>query len=295
MTAVRERRNDPKTGDDDAVPWDERAGIGSFRGMPWWGAAVLAFGVALVGAVVDMQVTDGLNWTFQGAYLAGSLAAVVVAQRRNLFGPMVQPPLVLAITVPLVVLTGSGMPQGSDTLAAVLAVSTPLINAFPMMAVATALTVVVGIVRTYREQDPDSRGKRPPWQRGGNSRGSKSSDKKPVRKPSKPNKTVDEDDGEEPTEKAARPSASNGPSGRKPAGPPGPPSPAGPPGASGGRPPGRSPGPGRAGGPAEPRGPGGTGRAPGGGKRPGGGPPGPGRRPQPKDDGPRWPGLEPDP
>ncbi|TKG61323.1 DUF6542 domain-containing protein [Prauserella endophytica] len=157
MTAIRDRRSDPDAADDDAqIPWDERAVLGARRGLPWWGAVLLTLGLAVVGAIVDLQVSDDLGVLFQVMFLIGSLAAVAAVQRRNLFGPMVQPPLILAFTVPVLVLTASGLPSSSDTLAKVLAISTPLINAFPMMAITTGLTVALGFYRMYRERDPDA-------------------------------------------------------------------------------------------------------------------------------------------
>lgn len=129
--------------------------LGARRGLPWWGAVLVALVTAIAGAVLSTLVSDGLGLPFQLIYIAGSLGAVAAVRRRNLFGPMVQPPLVMAITVPLVVLTGTSLPESNDMLANVLAVGTPLINNFPVMAIATALTIALGIFRIYRERDPD--------------------------------------------------------------------------------------------------------------------------------------------
>ncbi len=129
--------------------------------MPWWGAVLLAFGLAALGAVADLQVSGSLNWLFQGCYLVGSVVAVGAVRRRSLFGPMVQPPLILAITVPTVVLMGSGLPASSDMLSKALAISTPLINGFPTMAITTGITVAIGVYRMFRERDPDAPRKAP--------------------------------------------------------------------------------------------------------------------------------------
>ena len=46
--------------------------------------------------------------------LVGCVLAVLMAKRRNVFGPMVQPPLVLVVVMPLLVLiTGSGAAAGA--------------------------------------------------------------------------------------------------------------------------------------------------------------------------------------
>ncbi|TVT19119.1 hypothetical protein LWP59_33480 [Amycolatopsis acidiphila] len=153
MTAIRDRPSDPDA-DEVAVPWDERPVVGERRGLPWWGAVLLAFGLALVGAIADMQLQNTLGWVFRICYFVGAVAAICAVQRRSIFGPMVQPPLVLAVTVPLVVLLVSGLPANSDTLAKALAVGTPLINGFPMMAITTGFTLAIGIVRLYRERNP---------------------------------------------------------------------------------------------------------------------------------------------
>ncbi|GAA3822453.1 DUF6542 domain-containing protein [Amycolatopsis tucumanensis] len=177
MTAIPDRRSDSDA-DDIPVPWDQRPIVGERRGLPWWGAVLLAFGLAVIGAVIDMQTQNKLGWLFQGAYFVGAVGAVCGVQRRSLFGPMVQPPLILGITVPGVVLLVSGLPDNSDMLTKVLAVGTPLINGFPTMAITTGCTLVLGIVRIYRERDPDAKpkagdGKRPtdPKRPGGEVRG----------------------------------------------------------------------------------------------------------------------------
>jgi hypothetical protein len=194
VTAIRDRRSDPET-DDVRVPWDELAIIGERRGLPWWGAVLAAFALAAIGAVVDLQVGEGLSWLFQACYFVGSVGAVCAVRRANLFGPMVQPPLVLAVTVPAVVLLGSGLPANSDTLSTALAVGTPLINGFPTMAVTTAVTVLLGVARIYRERDPD----RP-------------------RKPGKDRDTGDGDTREPGNGKAGRDRAAERGEGKRPAG-----------------------------------------------------------------------------
>lgn len=156
---TRDRQNDL---DDDARPvtWDERAIAGSGRGLPWWSAIALGLGLAVVGAAIDLQVQGKLGLLFKACYFVGCVGAVCAVRRGNLFAPMVQPPLVLAVTVPGVVLAASGLPDDADTLARILAIGNPLINGFPTMAVTTAVTVAIGVVRIIRERDPEAAGKR---------------------------------------------------------------------------------------------------------------------------------------
>lgn len=158
MTAIPDRRSDSDA-DDVPVPWDQRPIVGDRRGLPWWGAVLLAVGLAVLGAVIDMQTQNTLGWLFKAAYFVGAVVAVCAVQRRSLFGPMVQPPLILGITVPGVVLLVSGLPANSDMLTKALAIGTPLINGFPTMAITTGCTLVLGLVRIYRERNPDAKAK----------------------------------------------------------------------------------------------------------------------------------------
>lgn len=161
VTAVRDRESDLDERQR-PVPWDHRPIAGSFRGLPWWGAIALGFGLAILGAAVDILMFDKPELIFKASYFIGSIGAVAAVRRRHLFGPMVQPPLILALVVPGVVLYGGGIPENSDSLARILAVSTPLINGFPTMAITTVATLVIGIFRIFRERDPNREGDKSP-------------------------------------------------------------------------------------------------------------------------------------
>lgn len=167
MTATRDRRSDL----DDALPevsWDERPVFGGMLGLPWWGAILLAVGLAVTGAVLDVRMHNSLGSVFQVAYLLGCVAAICLVRRKNLFGPMVQPPLILGFTVPITVLLYSHhMTAGLEAKA--LAIGSPLINGFPAMAVATMLTVIIGVARILLQRPPaEGRAEHP--QRGERSR-----------------------------------------------------------------------------------------------------------------------------
>lgn len=167
VTATRDRRSDL----DDALPevnWDERPVFGSMLGLPWWGAILLAVGLAVTGAVLDVRMHNSLGSVFQVAYLLGCVAAICLVRRKNLFGPMVQPPLILGFTVPITVLLYSQrMTAGLEAKA--LAIGSPLINSFPAMAIATVLTVIIGVARIFLQRPPAEGNAEHP-QRGGRSR-----------------------------------------------------------------------------------------------------------------------------
>ena len=154
MTAIRDRQSDPDA-DDVPVPWDERPVVGSRRGLPWWAAVLVGLGLAVVGALVGKPSQGNIPLIFTVCYIAGAVIAVCAVRRRGLFGPMVMPPLVLAVTVPGVILLTSGS-QGDDMLSKALNIGTPLINGFPTMAITTGITLLIGFVRIFRERDPDA-------------------------------------------------------------------------------------------------------------------------------------------
>ncbi len=134
--------------------WDDASLLPDRAGMPWWAAVLIAVGLSSTGAFADLQRISRLGLIFQGCYFLGCLLAIVVVERKGLFGPMVQPPLILAVTVPGVVLLASGAPSGGGLPARALSVATPLINGFPTMAITTLLTVAVGVFRLFTQRRP---------------------------------------------------------------------------------------------------------------------------------------------
>ncbi|WP_018683958.1 DUF6542 domain-containing protein [Actinokineospora enzanensis] len=159
MTATRERRSD--LDNDRAEPtWDERPILGRSRGLPWWGAVLLAFGLTAVAALVDAQRQDTLGKVFQYAYVIGCVAAICLVRRRDIFAPMVQPPLVFAIVA--ITANLALAPDDSGGLRdLVFSVGLPLTSNFPTMAIATGIALVLGIVRLLTQRDPH-RGTRAP-------------------------------------------------------------------------------------------------------------------------------------
>ena len=155
MTATRDRRSDP--GEDAEPAWDERSILGKSRGLPWWGAVLLAFGLAAIAAAFDMQRQDTLGFIYQGAYFLGCVAAVGLVRRRSLFGPMVQPPLVFAVTaVAAVVLLAPDTGGAGGLKSLIFTVALPLTSNFPTMALTTGVTVGLGAFRLWRERDPEA-------------------------------------------------------------------------------------------------------------------------------------------
>jgi hypothetical protein len=162
VTATRDRDSDLDS-DLPQVEWDDRPVFGSFRGLPWWAAVLLALVLSAAGAVVDrarLVDDERLNalGVYQVAFLAGCVLAVLAVRRRNLFGPMVQPPLIFAATfvpVQLTARTSTGTDTGAKKL--IFEVGLPLASSFPWMAGATAATIVLGVIRLLTQRDPNAR------------------------------------------------------------------------------------------------------------------------------------------
>ncbi|NUT94151.1 MAG: hypothetical protein HOY78_19235, partial [Saccharothrix sp.] len=152
MTAATREPEDEEL---DPVRWNDRALFGSFRGLPWWAAVLITFVLAIVGTYIDVtSAAKTVGWVFAITFFVGAVGAVVFVERRSMFGPVVQPPLVLAIVVPLIVVFTSGLPSGGLA-AAGLSLGKPLIDGFPAMAVTTLCTVLIGILRVTTQKDPN--------------------------------------------------------------------------------------------------------------------------------------------
>lgn len=148
-------RDDDSADNPEPVPWDHRPIFGTSDGLPWWGAILLGLGLTVLGAAIDIEINGEPTKLFQGCYFVGCMAAVSWVRRRNLFGPMVQPPLILAVVLPSVVVFDAGMPEKFELKDALLTYGLPVINGFPTMAFTTGSVLVVGIVRLLTQRDPD--------------------------------------------------------------------------------------------------------------------------------------------
>ncbi len=62
------------------------------------------------------------------------MLAIVLVQRRDLFVPMIQPPLLLAVSVPVAIAATGSLPASGGLVSSAPAVGAPLINGFPAMA-----------------------------------------------------------------------------------------------------------------------------------------------------------------
>ncbi|WP_157433985.1 MULTISPECIES: DUF6542 domain-containing protein [Actinoalloteichus] len=135
------------------IPWAERSAFRDSRGITWWMAILVALGSTLIGTLVDVLFLDGPRLVSQVIYALGCVLAVALVQRQSLFGPIVQPPLILGVSLPLILwLTGSS--AGGGMAGMVLNLGLPLIDAFPVMGITTVLTVGIGLARYFLQREP---------------------------------------------------------------------------------------------------------------------------------------------
>jgi len=137
-------------------PWGGASLFPGRAGVPWWVAVFIALALAASGVFADLQRINRLGLVFQACYFLGCLIAIAAVERRGLFAPTVQPPLILAVTVPGVILLAGGAPASGGLTAKALAVGTPLINGFPTMALTTGVTLAVGLLRLLTQRAPAS-------------------------------------------------------------------------------------------------------------------------------------------
>ncbi len=133
-------------------PVAERSLLATVLGVP---PAVAVGGAAVLtglGVVVDLLRIGGLGTAFTAFFVAGCVLAVVWVRRRGLFGPMVAPPLLVAVAVPLVVVLAGNQKPGVGVAERLLVIGAPLVNAFPIMAWTTAVVVAVGVFRLLTQR-----------------------------------------------------------------------------------------------------------------------------------------------
>jgi hypothetical protein len=92
------------------------------------------------------------------------VVAVGWVRRKSLFGPMVQPPLILAIAVPGAMMLHSGAGGGGGLTTRAFAVATPLIGNFLVMAGTTVATILIGVFRLVTQRRPRGVRSTPPRQ-----------------------------------------------------------------------------------------------------------------------------------
>ncbi|GAC77913.1 hypothetical protein SAMN04488550_3303 [Gordonia malaquae] len=130
-----------------ALPADQQSVIPSVRGLPWWGAVLVATSFTVVGAVISADSTPPLGRVFKVFLVVGVVLAALAVRRRALFTAAVQPPLI-AFIVGIVALF-SQHEGGTDKKTIILKVVLPIATAFPWMVIAFVAALLVVLVRLF--------------------------------------------------------------------------------------------------------------------------------------------------
>ena len=117
--------------------------------MPWWGAVLIAVTASAIGFAFDAgSGTKELTGVFAAMFAIGCVAAVLAVRQAGLFTAVVQPPVLLFITVPgAYFLFHSGEITGLKDI--LINCGYPLIERFPIMLCTSAGVLLIGLLRWY--------------------------------------------------------------------------------------------------------------------------------------------------
>lgn len=131
------------------MPADDKSVVPSFRGLPAWTAVLLTVAITLTGVAID-SLSGELGAAFTVAFFLGCVLAVLMVARRSLFVAGVQPPIVMALLVPLVyVIAGVGAGAELFSRSQIISIALPLATRFPLMITTTVVVVVLALIRAY--------------------------------------------------------------------------------------------------------------------------------------------------
>jgi hypothetical protein len=149
------------------VPLEFRSIVAARRGVAAPVAVLVALGFTGIGIGVDALLGSDLTATFSAFYFLGCVAAVLAVRHRGLFTAVVQPPLIMAVSVPVaaVVVSGTSPSSMKDML---LSVAIPLVDRFPVMLAATIVVLMLAVFR---------------WMTGKVAKPSLPEDRRPTREP----------------------------------------------------------------------------------------------------------------
>ncbi|WP_051198444.1 DUF6542 domain-containing protein [Gordonia shandongensis] len=134
-----------------AVPADERSVLPGLRGVPWWGAVLIAGVITAIGAYIDAGSTAALGRSFKLFYLIGCVLAALLVRRRALFTAGAQPPLI-AFVIGILTLYTANREAADGMRAIILKVVLPIATSFPWMVIAFIITLAVVVARFFLER-----------------------------------------------------------------------------------------------------------------------------------------------
>ncbi|GAA2066698.1 DUF6542 domain-containing protein [Williamsia deligens] len=137
------------------VPTGRQSVVPTLRGVPWWGAVLIALVPAVVGALIDAGGAGDLSTWFRVLYFIGCVAAVLAVRRKALFTAVTQPPLV-AFGVALVALYALEADASSGVKGLIINVMLPIAKTFPLMAWTFVVVGALGAARWFLTRGSES-------------------------------------------------------------------------------------------------------------------------------------------
>lgn len=117
-------------------------------GLPWWGAAMIAVTATAIGFAFDAGGGRDLTHVFAALYMIGCIVAVLLVRRSGIFTAVVQPPMILFISVPgCYFLFHGGKLAGLKDI--VINCLYPLIERFPLMVLTSGAVLLIGLIRWF--------------------------------------------------------------------------------------------------------------------------------------------------
>jgi hypothetical protein len=133
---------------------DHRSAFPHRAGVPSWGAVLIALTGTLVGLAIDAASGNGeLGAPFASCFALGCIAAVLAVRQSGIFTAVVQPPLLLFVTVPLAYFLFHGSAFGGLKDIAINC-GYPLIERFPLMLFTSAAVLLLGMTRWFLAMSP---------------------------------------------------------------------------------------------------------------------------------------------
>ena len=129
---------------------EHRSIFPTLPGVPSWGAVLIAITFAAVGFAFDAgSGGQELTAVFASAYVVGCIAAVLAVRQSGVFTAVIQPPLILFVSVPgaYFLFHNATMNGVKDLL---INCGYPLIERFPLMFFTSAVVLLIGMLRWYQ-------------------------------------------------------------------------------------------------------------------------------------------------
>lgn len=117
-------------------------------GVPWWGAVLIALTATAIGFAFDAGGGKELTHVFAALYVIGCIAAVLMVRQAGIFTAIVQPPMILFVSVPgAYFLFHDAKVSGLKDI--VINCAYPLIERFPLMVFTSGTVLLIGLARWF--------------------------------------------------------------------------------------------------------------------------------------------------